>query len=253
MVCLATYMREVTLNFNGEDITIWAPNERSATGVVEMMTERRGEPGGIFMISEIAHAADMVHQVPFGPIKQQLRDLDEEMERLYFDQAPPGCMNDNQCILDPEHAAALDEWRSEGVPMEKSLFTEWNQSTGKAEFIGGSNGHPHQFTPEMLEQRDNLNRCFNHLWNNPHFTSIPENYPQELEDPWDQRIEVEILHIGDNYAVGKCEFGGVYIPRGAVKHLKNIDCCEVGGQIVADLSFSGKKHPWWVTNIASIV
>jgi len=253
MVSLATYMREVTLNFNGEDITLWAPNDHSASGIVEMMTERRGEPGGIFMISELAHAADMIHGKPYGPMKAELLNLNDEMTRLRFGQAPPGHADDPHCILDPEHEAALDDWRYMDIPMERSLFTEWNQSTGEVEFMKGVSGQPQLFTPEMLEQRDNLNHKFNHLWNNPHFTSIPEEYPQELQDPWEQCIEVEILHIGDTYAVGKCEFGGVYIPKGAVNHLKNIDCCEVGGQIVADLSFSGKKHPWWVTNIASIV
>jgi len=205
------------------------------------------------MISEIAHAADMVHRAPFGPIKQQLLDLNDEMTRLRFGQAPNGCIDDQQCTLDPEHEAALDDWRSMYIFHEPSLFTEWNQSTGEVEFVKDGAGNVSKFTPEMLEQRDNLNHKFNHLWNNPHFTSIPENYPQELKDPWDQCIEVEVLRIGDNYATGKCEFGGVYIPKGAVKHLQNIDYCEVGARIVANISFSGKKHPWWVTNIASIV
>jgi len=253
MVSLATYMREVTLNFNGEDITLWAPNDHSASGIVEMMTERRGEPGGIFMISELAHAADMIHGKPYGPMKAELLNLNDEMTRLRFGQAPPGHADDPHCILDPEHEAALDDWRLMCVLDEPSLFTEWDQSTGEVEFVKDGTGQVSKFTPEMLEQRDNLNHNFNHLWNNPHFTSIPENYPQELQDPWDQRTDVEILCIGDNYAVGKCEFGGVYIPKGAVKHLTNICSCEVGRHFVADLSFSGKKHQWWVTNIASIV
>ena len=283
MVCLTTYMREVTLNFNGEDITIWAPNEHSASGLVEMLTERRGEHGGIFMLSELAHEADMVEGEPCGAVKQALLDIEGELLLLESGQV----RDSQECILDAEHAGALELWRND-VTMddihEHSLFTEyrgdiddsikednqgykmlllagWNPGEGLGKQGEGITvpvavlpssvmcdklGKPMNVTPDMLDQRDNLNWHFNFVWNR-------EWEPLEDMEVPDQHIEVEILLIGDNYAVGKCVFGGVYIPKGAVKHLKNIDSCEAGARFMAKLSFSGKRHPWWVNNITGIV
>ena len=283
MVCLTTYMREVTLNFNGEDITIWAPNEHSASGLVEMLTERRGEPGGIFMLSELAHEADMVEGEPCGAVKQALLDIEGELLLLESGQV----RDSQECILDAEHAGALELWRND-VTMddihEPSYFIEycgaiddsikgdnqgykmlllagWKPGEGLGKQGEGITvpaavlptsvmcdklGKPMNVTPDMLDQRDNLNWHFNFVWNR-------EWEPLEDMEVPDQHIEVEILLIGDNYAVGKCVFGGVYIPKGAVKHLKNIDSCEAGTRVMAKLSFSGKRHPWWVNNITGIV
>jgi hypothetical protein len=276
-------MREVTLNFNGEDITIWAPNEHSASGLVEMLTERQGEPGGIFMISELAHEADMVEGEPCGAVKQALLDIEGELLLLESGQVP----DSQECILDAEHAGALELWRND-VTMddihEHSLFTEYSgdsddsikednqgykmlllagwkpgkglgkQGEGITEPVAvlptsvmrDKLGKPMNVTPDMLDQRDNLNWHFNFVWNR-------EWEPLENMEVPDQHIEAEILFIGDNYAVGKCVFGGVYIPKGAVKHLKNIGSCEAGARVMAKLSFSGKRHPWWVNNITGIV
>lgn len=62
--------------------------------------------------------------------------------------------------------------------------------------------------------------------------------------------EIKITQIEANYAVGKSDRGGVYIPRGALKHLKNLL-----GQKLIGKSFTGKiiskkgKYEWRVVSV----
>ena len=249
MVSIATYMRDVTLNFNDEDICIWSPNNKSASGVVEMMTERKGEPGGIFMISELAHAADMVHGAPYGPVKQQLLDLNQEMTRLRFDQAPPGQLDDNQCVLDPEHAAALDQWRSVTHMddlHEPSAFAEWDQADGCSKFVGMDDKNktvwPTMLTPEMLIQRDTLNWFYNFKWNT-HVPSRPGN-TQGTVVP--DTIELlELTAVGENHGVAKCFFGAVFVPKSAINHLQYNGGAAVGTIFDGEITFTPQnKFPW---------
>lgn len=242
---LAQYVRDVTLNFNDEDITLWAPTEGSASGVVEMMTERKGEPGGIFMISELAHAADMVHNAPYGPVKQQLLETNEEMTRLRFGQAPNGKADDNQCILDKEHEAALDQWRLE-AEMENlhkpSIFSEWDQAEGCSKFYGMKDGDtlPKEFTPEMLVQRDTLNWFFNFEWNTTFFPgdAMTNVVPDTVE-------LLELTAFGENHGVAKCVFGAVYVPKSALNHLQYNGGAEIGTIFDGDITFTpNNKFPW---------
>jgi hypothetical protein len=133
-------------------------------------------------------------------------------------------------------------WNGEGLGSSASGIED-PVHVDCANIIKDSTGTPKKLTPEMIKQRENLNWNFNFLWNNPHFTSIPENHDQELVDPWDQCVEVELVHIGEIYAVGKCEFGGVYIPNGVVRHLSNMECGK-GGKFLANMMFTGGKFPW---------
>ena len=233
-------MRDVTLNFNDEDIQLWAPNDRSAQGLVEMMTERKYEAGGISMISELAHEADMIHGKPYGPIKKELLELNEAMTRLHFDQAPNGCLDDNQCILDPEHSAALDDWR--GTLYKASAFAEWDQADGCSKFVG-MNGKailPPELTPEMLEQRDTLNHFFNHRWNTTFFTgdTMTTVVPDQIE-------LLELVAVGENHGVAKCIFGAVFVPKSALNHLKYNGGAEVGTIFDGDITFTpNNKFPW---------
>lgn len=245
MTCLATYMRDVTLNFNDEDIQLWAPNDRSAQGLVEMMTERKGEAGGISMISELAHEADMIHGKPYGPIKRELLDINEQAHRLDFDQAPNGCVDDNQCILDPEHSAALDQWRQEAEMAQlyrPSAFAEWDQAEGCSKFVGmnGKAIRPPELTPEMLEQRETLNHFFNHRWNTTTFTgdTMTTVVPDQIE-------LLELIAVGDNHGVAKCMFGAVYVPKSAINHLRYNGGAEVGAIFDGEITFTpDNKFPW---------
>ncbi len=245
-------MRDVTLNFNDEDICIWAPTEGSASGVVEMMTERKGElwPGGIFMISEIAHAADMVHRAPYGPVKQKLLETNEEMTRLQFGQAPNGKADDNQCILDSEHEAALDQWRLE-AEMENlhkpSIFSEWDQAEGCSKFYGMNDGDtlPKEFTPEMLVQRDTLNWFFNFKWNQERMPGCPNTRFEEIIEVPDQTELLTLTAVGENHGVAKCVFGAVFVPKSALNFLQYNGGAEVGTIFDGEITFTpNNKFPW---------
>jgi len=65
---------------------------------------------------------------------------------------------------------------------------------------------------------------------------------------------VKIIRLEKNYAVGNCERGGVYIPRGAMNHLRNL----MGNNLIGS-SFSGGviskegRFEWRVTHVDEIV
>ena len=156
-----------------------------------------------------------------------------------------------------EHGTAYEKWCQEDVNMddlhEKSLFTEWNQATGESNFVGAEdikkNMKIPEFTPEMLLQRDMLNYKFNFLWNNPHFTSIPETHPQDKNDIVPDSIELLTLTaVGANHGVAKCELGAVFIPRGALQYLQYNGGAGVGTILDGEITFTpGNKFPWRLT------
>jgi len=156
-----------------------------------------------------------------------------------------------------EHGTAYDQWCQGEVNMddlhEPSLFTEWNQAAGCSTYVGAGemkkNMKIPEFTPEMLQQRDTLNWCFNFLWNNPHFTSITADYDPEINLQVTDTIELLTLTaVGDNHGVAKCQFGAVFIPRGALKHLQHNGGAAVGTIFDGEITFTpGNKFPWRLT------
>jgi len=76
-----------------------------------------------------------------------------------------------------------------------------------------------------------------------------EGNEQIVEGEKDEK-EIKITQIEANYAVGKCDRGGVYIPRGTLKHLKNL----LGSKLIGK-SFTGKiiskkgKYEWRVYSV----
>jgi hypothetical protein len=152
-----------------------------------------------------------------------------------------------------EHGTAYEQWCHGEANMddlhEKSLFTEWNQATGKSEFIGADqlskNMKVPQFTPEMLAQRDDLNRMFNLKWNEPQ-TWLPGTPWTPMYVP-DQTELLEITATGDNHGVAKCAFGAVFVPKGVLKHLEWNGGHSVGTLLDAEITFTpGNKFPWRV-------
>ena len=152
-----------------------------------------------------------------------------------------------------EHSTAYEQWCQDEANMEDlhepSLFTEWNQGTGSSNFVGagemGKNMKIPQYTPEMLQQRDNLNWCFNFLWNNPHFTSIPETHPQENYEAWDTTTLLTLVAVGENHGVAKCDLGAVFIPKGAIDYLLRNGGADVGTIFDGTITFTPQnKFPW---------
>ena len=152
-----------------------------------------------------------------------------------------------------EHGTAYEKWCQEGVNMddlhEKSLFTEWNQSEECSTYIGadqmGKNMKIPEYTPEMLQQRDDLNWHFNFKWSGPKW-----NKPYDPVDPSptivpNQTELLELTAVGDNHGVAKCVFGAVFVPKGALNYLQYNGGAEVGTIFDGEITFTpNNKFPW---------
>ena len=219
-----------------EEITLWGPETgRAMPGAAEFLRDE----DAYNMIHELATASGMLWD--YGPHRSEVHDAIDQMEEW------------------EEHGAAYDEWllSQSGEGMEElhapSLFTEYNQGTGESQFVGADqlkkNMKIPEFTPEMLQQRDTLNWCFNFLWNNPHFTSITEDYDPEIN--WQVTDTTELLTltaVGANHGVAKCQFGAVFVPRGALQYLQHNGGATVGTIFDGEITFTPQnKFPWRLT------
>lgn len=154
-------------------------------------------------------------------------------------------------INDPEIEEALDVWREQDNMddiSDPSYFKEW---IGEGAWVTDSNGKPRTFTPEMLEQREQLNRNFNFLWNKavgeggqPWCNIERRSGCEEMYIP-EQYGEVELVSVGENHGVGKCIMGSVFVPRGVLKFLGSK--AQVGQMFSASLEFVEEaRYPWRV-------
>ena len=127
---------------------------------------------------------------------------------------------------------------------EPSYFNEWDQTKDLAILIRNDKGEGQKFTPEMLVQRDNLNWLYNSRnWSND---EIP-----------DQLRELEVVSMGDNFGLAKCDEGSVFVPKSSLKHIRNVNeirqdqwydgsGLEKGTKFEAWITFTGGKYPWRV-------
>ncbi len=127
---------------------------------------------------------------------------------------------------------------------EPSYFNEWDQTKDLAILIRNDKGEGQKFTPEMLVQRDNLNWLYNSQnWSN-----------DELPD---QLRELEVVSMGDNFGLAKCDEGSVFIPKSSLKHIHNVigkqqdqwydgNGLGKGTKFEAWITFTGGKYPWRV-------
>jgi hypothetical protein len=117
----------------------------------------------------------------------------------------------------------------------------------------------------MLEQRDALNWMYNFVWN----TSF---YPGDtmISVVPEVEIEMEIVAAGDSHAVAKCNLGSVFIPKGALKHIINLNYGQLSmepleihkhrseGGLVGEFVWgriqftSGKRHWWRVVHVDGV-
>ena len=132
-------------------------------------------------------------------------------------------------INDPEIEKALDVWRSSGMDdlHGKSYFKEMVQG-GESVWMKDAGDQVQQFTPEMLEQRANLNELFD----------TDGGY-----DYLDKELEMEIVGIGENHGVAKSEYGGVFVAKGVLKYL-GPERGYIGYKFKCWCIFTNAKYPW---------
>lgn len=125
-----------------------------------------------------------------------------------------------------------------------SYFTEWDQSIGRACVILDGGGKGQQFTPEMLEQRENLNWAFNFLWNKPGAHCDAKWLGYKFTIP-DTNELLTLIAVGDNHGVAKSVYGAVFVPRGALQYLQHNGGAMVGTIFDGEITFNpGNKFPW---------
>jgi hypothetical protein len=105
-------------------------------------------------------------------------------------------------------------------------------------------GNLTKFTPEMLEQREQLNWNFNFLWNGFGFCEGTTNHPTGDYVPPIHCEDVEIVSVGDNHGVGKCKMGSVFIPKGALNYLGPDAVVGQGIQATLERANEGARYPW---------
>lgn len=82
------------------------------------------------------------------------------------------------------------------------------------------------------------------------FSGLGYEGKEQIEEGEKDEKEVKIIRMEKNYFVGKCDRGGVFIPRGAMIHLKNLM-----GEDLLGKSFTGKliskkgKYEWRVYSV----
>lgn len=132
---------------------------------------------------------------------------------------------------------------------EPSYFLEWNQGEGNSTWVGGSELHKStkipQYTPEMLFQRETLNYFFNFRWNPGRFPGYPNTRFEEIMTVPDQIELLELVSVGENYGIAKCDFGAVFVPKSALGHLSCNGGATVGTIFDGEITFSNEgKFPW---------
>lgn len=191
-------------------------------------------------------------------MKEMLEGADKEMELkvdallddiatiifLGVDEDDP-----KEFIVDEEVEDALEQWRNCGMDElhEPSYFSDY---VGFPEPLLDDRGKVAKFTPEMLEQREQLNWIFNFVWNK---ASGEDGRPwcewvrpgsEEMYIP-EQYGEIELVSVGENHGVAKSPMGSVFVPRGVLKYLGSK--AQVGQEFSASMEFvEGARYPWRV-------
>ena len=196
--------------------------------------------------------------------------------QLYDEECEARRLLDTDEGIDEEHEKAYEDWVASGedisgpsyfsdyVGFPEPVGTEspgfammekmgWTQGEGLGQdgivdpickmipsLLRDDRGNVSKFTPEMLEQREQLNWNFNFHWNTTLFpgdtmtTVIPEIYG-----------EIELVSVGENHGVAKSPTGSVFVPRGVLKFLGSK--AKVGQEFSASLEFvEGARYPWRV-------
>tara|TARA_B100000035_G_scaffold304477_1_gene304248 strand:+ start:231 stop:1007 length:777 start_codon:yes stop_codon:yes gene_type:complete len=230
------HLTEATIGFpNGYDkekteVTLWGPETIHAMpGAAAWMND----PDAYRKILHLVMESGMHWEG--GPHREEVFDIIAEMEEW------------------EDHGTAYEKWCQADANMddlhEKSLFTEWNQAEGCSTYVGadqmGKNMKIPEYTPEMLQQREDLNWFFNFKWNQERSPGCPNTRFEEIMEVPDQIELLELTAVGDNHGVAKCVFGAVFIPKGALTHLNYNGGATVGTIFDGEITFTpNNKFPW---------
>ena len=151
--------------------------------------------------------------------------------------------SDEGCITDPVHIAAYEDWVStqEQDIYQPSYFSDYADNNS---LLRDDRGNVVNFSPEMLEQREQLNWNFNFLWNGFGFCEGTSNHPTGDYVPPIYFEDVEIVTVGDNHGVGKCKMGSVFIPKGSLNYLGPNAYVGQGIQATLERANEGARYPW---------
>ena len=162
-------------------------------------------------------------------IQGEHEDTDSANQMKAFDIVRMVGSDSMHFINDPEIESALDVWRSSGMDdlHDKSYFKEMVQG-GESVWMTDARNQVQQFTPEMLEQRVDLNGLFD----------TDGGY-----DYLDKELELEIVGIGESHGVAKSKYGGVFVAKGVLKYL-GPERGYIGYKFKCWCMFTNAKYPW---------
>ena len=162
-------------------------------------------------------------------IQREQEDTDSANQMKAFDIVSMIGSDSMHFINDPEIERALDVWRSSGMDdlHDKSYFKEMVQG-GESVWMTDARNQVQQFTPEMLEQRVDLNGLFD----------TDDGY-----DYLDKELELEIVGIGESHGVAKSKYGGVFVAKGVLKYL-GPERGYIGYKFKCWCTFTNAKYPW---------
>ena len=162
-------------------------------------------------------------------IQREQDDTDSANQMKAFDIVRMVGSDSMHFINDPEIEEALDFWRSSGMDdlHDKSYFKEMVQG-GESVWMTDARNQVQQFTPEMLEQRVDLNGLFD----------TDGGY-----DYLDKELELEIVGIGESHGVAKSKYGGVFVAKGVLKYL-GPERGYIGYKFKCWCMFTNAKYPW---------
>jgi hypothetical protein len=174
------------------------------------------------MVEELSRASGMMESTSGGGGDYQIKA---------FDIVCSVGTDSTHFVNDPTIASALDIWRETDNMddiSEPSFFTQWDQSLNGTTWVSDGNPQnldPVLLTPEMLEQNDKLNI----LWD--------EQVGELIKD---QLTTLEIVAIGSNHGVAKCQYGGVFLTKGTLTYLQG----KIGDTFNCWITFTNAKYPW---------
>ena len=159
----------------------------------------------------------------------------------------------------PEEERENEEWNE---CLELSYFAEYDQCTDEQFFIVDNRGRPALHNAERHEQRCALNALWNHpeldsrvnsriTWVDGRRTRFQE--VEEKSNVLDQcgihGVEISLIATGDNFAVGICRYGGVFVPNEYQSVVVGHDGTFTGRLTI---STEGAKYPLRLAEINSI-